>query len=254
MLLGDEEDILANPMAHPYTAEVNAALEPHIGTLSKLLQCNTDAPMDRLGLSSQDIPVLRYLQKTKGSRFSAERAGIVPLVGDLDLTSRAQIHNWIYTKIPGASQIFHEWVGRCAVAHAITLLLVYRLRSDQDGEDEQDLLERAWTVQVHAEDIGDRVVAHDVDLECLRALEQRMFECSGNAQEAGFQQWGLDAGDHQNSWDPYKNVPGDWDDGWQPDDPEESLKVSTINELLDPVLKISTERARVHRNKAPQAG
>ncbi|KAG2094254.1 uncharacterized protein F5147DRAFT_720012 [Suillus discolor] len=42
----------------------------------------------------------------------------------------------------------------------------------------------------------------DVDLECLTALEARMFEDS-EAGPAGNQQWGLDAGQHHRRWNMY---------------------------------------------------
>ena len=47
----------------------------------------------------------------------------------------------------------------------------------------------------------------DVDKEAVAALEKQMFECSSNAGSAGNYQWGLDAGPHQNDWNPYKFVP-----------------------------------------------
>jgi hypothetical protein len=50
----------------------------------------------------------------------------------------------------------------------------------------------------------------DVDLECLTALEARMFEDSEEAGPAGNQQWGLDAGQHHRWWDVYLNIPNEW--------------------------------------------
>lgn len=46
----------------------------------------------------------------------------------------------------------------------------------------------------------------DVDLECLRQLEDEMFEDSARAGVAGNWQWGLDAGDHH-YWNPYEGRP-----------------------------------------------
>ena len=55
-----------------------------------------------------------------------------------------------------------------------------------------------------------------------------MFEQSAAAGEAGWYQWGLDAGDHQENWDPYSKVPGDWNIGdFYPEDNEELLEVRT---------------------------
>ncbi|KAG1745694.1 hypothetical protein EDB19DRAFT_1632070, partial [Suillus lakei] len=50
----------------------------------------------------------------------------------------------------------------------------------------------------------------DVDLECLSAFEQRLFEKSAQSGSAGNFQWGLDAGNHQDSWDPYAGLPSHW--------------------------------------------
>ena len=214
---------MANPSSHPYTHEVDCALQPHIKLLTKLLHEGVE---DLSCLSERDIPALQFVRKNRLSQISAARTGIIPLVGDLDVMSRAQIHNWIYVNVPGASKTFHEWIGKLVVAHCITLVLAYRLRSEEAPED-KDLLQQAWRIQTTADEVGERIVPVDVDLECLRALEERMFECSEKAGEAGFQQWGLDAGDHQDAWDPYLGIPSDWDNGWQPEDPEESLAVST---------------------------
>ena len=40
--------------------------------------------------------------------------------------------------------------------------------------------------------------------------------CSKEAGEASYNQWGLDAGEHQDGWVPYLETPRDWDDGWTP--------------------------------------
>ncbi|KAJ3723720.1 hypothetical protein C8R42DRAFT_536820, partial [Lentinula raphanica] len=46
----------------------------------------------------------------------------------------------------------------------------------------------------------------DVDMECLRTLETQMFMRSGEAGIAGWCQWGLDAGHHQDNWNPYEGL------------------------------------------------
>ncbi|KAJ7507612.1 hypothetical protein B0H11DRAFT_1635769, partial [Mycena galericulata] len=50
----------------------------------------------------------------------------------------------------------------------------------------------------------------DVDRECLSLLEERMFESSDTAGDAGDHQWGLDAGAHQGRWNPYVGLPAGW--------------------------------------------
>ena len=50
----------------------------------------------------------------------------------------------------------------------------------------------------------------DVKHECLAKMEEEMFECSQVAGTAGEYQWGLDAGDHQDAWNPYDGLPDHW--------------------------------------------
>ncbi|KAF8185366.1 hypothetical protein K438DRAFT_1436931, partial [Mycena galopus ATCC 62051] len=50
----------------------------------------------------------------------------------------------------------------------------------------------------------------DVDRECLGYFEERLFENSKRAGQAGNHQWGLDAGAHQDRWNPYADIPYEW--------------------------------------------
>ena len=50
----------------------------------------------------------------------------------------------------------------------------------------------------------------DVERECLEKLDEEMFERSQAAGIAGGYQWGLDAGDHQDAWNPYHGLPYHW--------------------------------------------
>ena len=50
---------------------------------------------------------------------------------------------------------------------------------------------------VEGEGVGERFDAQDIDLECLRAFERKSFMCSREAGEASYNQWGLDAEEHQ---------------------------------------------------------
>ncbi|THU97222.1 hypothetical protein K435DRAFT_663093, partial [Dendrothele bispora CBS 962.96] len=47
----------------------------------------------------------------------------------------------------------------------------------------------------------------DVDLEAITILERIMFDQSEKAGQAGNQQWGLDAGPHEDGWNPYIDDP-----------------------------------------------
>ena len=84
---------------------------------------------------------------------------------------------------------------------------------------------------VEDEGVGERIDAQDVDLECLRVFERKLFVCSREEGEASYNQWGLDAGEHQYGWDPYRYTPHDWDDGWTPEDSEALLEVSSCSVL-----------------------
>ena len=67
----------------------------------------------------------------------------------------------------------------------------------------------AWEIQVNGnmELLWQEV---DVDRECLTKLEEEMFECLKAAGIAGEYQWGLDAGDHQDTWNLYDGLPSHW--------------------------------------------
>ncbi|KAG2342656.1 hypothetical protein BDR05DRAFT_963859, partial [Suillus weaverae] len=61
----------------------------------------------------------------------------------------------------------------------------------------------------------------DVDLECPSVFEQRLFEKSAQSGSAGNYQWGLDAGSHQDGWDPYAGLPSHWNhEGRNEGDPD----------------------------------
>ncbi|KAG1829043.1 hypothetical protein DFJ58DRAFT_638193, partial [Suillus subalutaceus] len=50
----------------------------------------------------------------------------------------------------------------------------------------------------------------DVDLECLSVFKQCLFEKLAQSGSAGHYQWGLDAGNHQDGWDPYAGHQSHW--------------------------------------------
>ncbi|KAI0071385.1 hypothetical protein K474DRAFT_1582029, partial [Panus rudis PR-1116 ss-1] len=50
----------------------------------------------------------------------------------------------------------------------------------------------------------------DVDKECIFSLEHKIFQRSEEAGIASLCQWGLDAGPHQDGWNPYAEVPSHW--------------------------------------------
>jgi hypothetical protein len=89
----------------------------------------------------------------------------------------------------------------------------------------RELLEMAWEIQANG-DINLLWQEVDVELECLAKLEEEMFERSHAAGIAGEYQWGLDAGDHQDAWNPYDGLPYHWihdDNRLKNDDNEEKV-------------------------------
>jgi hypothetical protein len=99
-------------------------------------------------------------------------------------------------------------------------------------EQEAFILEKAWEYQTKA--VANDWAVADVDLESLKSLEIRMFEVSKEAGQAGYYQWGLDAGDHQDGWFPYANHPAEWNhrDGEYDDDLEVCFFVSMSSVLV----------------------
>ena len=67
----------------------------------------------------------------------------------------------------------------------------------------------AWRIQVD-DDVDLLWQEVYVEHECLAKMEEEMFEHSQVAGIAGEYQWGLDAGDHQNAWNPYDGLPDHW--------------------------------------------
>jgi hypothetical protein len=162
---------------------------------------------------------------------------MVHYFGTLDLVQQCEINNWIASHIPGAREAPHLWQGGALNAHAATLVIAHhqqryieqlpaypRHLTKNNPEVQAFILREAWTLQ--------STVSHkslsriDVDKECLALLEERMFQCTFWTQKGGYQQWGLDAGDHQEAWDPYNELPNHWIDGhYIPQDLDNELQV-----------------------------
>ncbi|KAG1897084.1 uncharacterized protein F5891DRAFT_982893 [Suillus fuscotomentosus] len=79
-----------------------------------------------------------------------------------------------------------------------TRLALFRMKEAPIGMGSQDV---AWSIVYFVADI---------DLECLTALEAKIFEDSEEAGPAGNQQRGLDAGQHHRRWNVYLGIPAEW--------------------------------------------
>lgn len=185
----------------PYCDGVDLALRPHKAVLQGLL----------LGkdLKNRKIPAKIYLE----SQNKPLETTIVPFVGCLSISERAQIANWFEHHITDGDRTLRRfWIGLLPIAHAFTVYIAEQLTSNAKftGRTDDERIEEAWNIQFGAAPPLDIDV--DVDRECLQRLEEEMFEVSEHAGVAGNYQWGLDAGDHQN-WDPYANLPEHWNHG-----------------------------------------
>lgn len=204
---------------------MDCILSPHIDLLTALL----DWTPKHTALKADPVPVLAFAREAMlHSRLPAERQGMVSYAGNLTIIERAQIINWFATHIPRAEARKPEWITGVPIAHAYTLILASRLyeeeleaSSDNEGliddnghpfvfTPNSDLLQRAWQLQVSKTNSRSYGIV-DVDRECIAAFEERLFECSERAGLASFYQWGLDVGDHQSRWNPFNEVPYDWD-------------------------------------------
>jgi hypothetical protein len=193
-----------------FSEEIDAALMPSLAILTELL-CNAD------NVNAEDAPVLHYSRQPPGNGPEAtiRMSGMIPFHGDVSILDRARATNWFELHVPDARAKRHLWIGKVPLAHAITVLLAYRLHSkfcrDPDFpatgsaiDQERWLLKKAWEYQKEVVRVD--LMDVDVDMESLKLLEGRMFEVSKEAGRAGYYQWGLDVGDHQDKWFPYEHV------------------------------------------------
>ncbi|EPQ59388.1 hypothetical protein GLOTRDRAFT_70775 [Gloeophyllum trabeum ATCC 11539] len=206
------EDQLLDFDGHVPTAEIKTVLTPHQELLTRL----TYQPED----VTEYIPALEDILSNDHGPESL-RSGTVPHTGELSLVERAQVGSWFIHNITDARAKQSLWVGRAAYAHAVTLLLANRHKEQILQESkyphngtraEQDafILEKAYEHQKGS--VGDEYLSADtdVDQECLLSFEERLFENSAAAGVAGNHQWGLDAGPHQDNWNPYQYIPSWW--------------------------------------------
>lgn len=230
MVTGD--NILSNIEATPYDDEIDQALKPHTAILMQLI-------LDDGKVSARDSPAKGWLQERRDMKAKGISATLI-FYGNLTINDRAKINNWIWRNIPAAKTNTMLWVALLPVVHAATLLLAHRLNAEHillsDCPPEADperrshfLLQKAWDFQKD----WSKTIPHsiDVDEEAIYNLEKRMFINSkeSKAGDAGYYQWGLDSGSHQNKWTPYLDLPADW--SWESKeyaDSDSDLEVSQI--------------------------
>ncbi|KAF8956009.1 hypothetical protein BDZ97DRAFT_1764147 [Flammula alnicola] len=203
MEIPTSEDILCDPSLIPFTTDIDNALLPSLDMLKKVLKKPEN-------LDNRDIPAKAWLEDQKKSLTET----IVPFVGGLSIAERAKIANWFEVRVcEGDKKLRQYWLGFLPIAHAHTIFLSSRIRDTVKDADEHELLARAWKAQYAGDAKATLLVDIDVDKECLESLKELMFERSSKAGIAGNCQWGLDAGDHQECWDPYQGIPSYWNYG-----------------------------------------
>ncbi|KAG5643271.1 hypothetical protein DXG03_001238, partial [Asterophora parasitica] len=99
--------------------------------------------------------------------------------------------------------------------------------------DEKERLKEAWAVLLSGTLPSDWMDV-DVDRECIEKLED-----SAHAGIAGNQQWGRDAGSHQDGWNPYGGLPYDWKKGDR-EGSEGELQLRTLFNVVRFLLKVLT--------------
>ncbi|KAG1852182.1 hypothetical protein F4604DRAFT_1592098, partial [Suillus subluteus] len=138
----------------------------------------------------------------------------VKYCGDLTAVQQAQVTHWIFDNIKEAQETVVQWLGCAAFAHALSIMLTCNKCSileavpdcPRDGTadaQEEFILEATWSTLLNQTGKSTDVIYMDVDLECLSVFKQRLFEKSAQSGSAGNYWWGLDAGNHQDGWDPY---------------------------------------------------
>ncbi|KAG1807240.1 hypothetical protein EV424DRAFT_1307405, partial [Suillus variegatus] len=203
------EDVIVNFRHIPYSVNIDEALAPHSQLLTNILEQPDPAKMRNA------VPVLGYLADL--SEKTGRKQTTVPYCGDLSLTDCAQIANWVYHHIPGASKQIVNWLNCATYAHVCTIVIAKQKKNQLQEMAEHILTEPNAILQAAWLDLqlsyDPSAIDVNVDLECLGILEQRMFELSLAAGAAGNEQWGKDAGMHQDCWNPYEGLPEHWNHG-----------------------------------------
>jgi hypothetical protein len=229
-----EEDMLLNYQQIPYSSEINQILGSHADFLHSLVMVPET-------VSLEYSPALAYLQGGKavsGTQVEQQQIknGLIMFTGGLSVVEQAMVYNWFEQVIPGAKTTREKWLQKAPIAHAINLILAERNRTLllthkafkrklTEKEHTSLLLQKAWDLQCSQHTSH---IPPDVDREAIGLLEKRMFETSKAAGKASYQQWGLDAGEHQDKWSPYPNVPAEWNLGGIAEAEDTEYQVSLV--------------------------
>jgi hypothetical protein len=141
---------------------------------------------------AEAYPVIDYILRSK-KKVDGVGAYSIPFCGDISSHEYAKIARWFSENVPGAASQVEKWLGGMPLVHAFTLVVAHRKAGDfkkrvqarNEEWNDSDLLKMAWADLMLSCPANSFVA--DVDLECLVALEARMFEDSEEAGPAGNQ-------------------------------------------------------------------
>jgi hypothetical protein len=192
---------------------------PHLESLDALLN-NALSTLD-----PRDYPVMKWQLQTTGNRahhgLGTRWWETTPMFeGGLSAVEQSMVLRWIREKVRSArdkGRRTDAGFGSQISIHALTILISFREQEaykklpgcpplSNDLELRRFILGKAWDDLVGRSSItSTELRPDDVDADAISLLEARMFSSSKTAGIAGYEQWGLDAGDHQDHWDPYQN-------------------------------------------------
>ncbi|KAF4621743.1 hypothetical protein D9613_012157 [Agrocybe pediades] len=230
---GDELINYQSP-TYAYTEEIDAALRPYRALLQLLLHFSFEGPdesslPDDLLVPSVDVVKKRIEERRNGAQVHRALQFAEQMIleyGDISLKRHAQILNWIHNEMPGAKDGVMWW-HHVVDAHAVTIFIAATKRDlfEQDAdfprtgthiEQRNFLWKKAWEYQCE-HNMALEPPGVDVDRECIRLFEDRLFENSKESGMAGNEQWGLDVGSLQGGFYPYHQ-----NESWDKKDYEES--------------------------------
>ena len=100
----------------------------------------------------------------------------------------------------------------------------YKETPNNESDKPKEPIHKAWQKQM--EMTASPWSEVDVDLLCLEGLEEQMFEQLALAGNVGHWQWGLDAGHHQDGWNPYPGILDHWNHSDHKSESKGELQVS----------------------------
>ncbi|XP_006464141.1 hypothetical protein AGABI2DRAFT_120917 [Agaricus bisporus var. bisporus H97] len=181
-----------------YTPDIHQVLNPELTTLRLLLESPDSMPVS-------GIPIL---QRTRGIKENSFAYSVKDAVrGAIPLREQAGITNWLHLHLGADASQQSQWQTGPAMCHACTLWIAHKLqRGGWQKPEGKDWIQEAWRIQT----CTIRMVRNDINKFCISRLERLMFEYSNHAGKAGDFLWGLNYGDLQDQWNPYKLVPAHW--------------------------------------------